>query len=87
MIICCCFAGAALPSALPTGASAVNGGTAEQEQAGSKVALEDLFKDVWMAEEEEEEPEDESASSINHVPDTEVTLCPGAPCCIHVYKC
>ena len=65
----CCFADAAAPSVLPTGASASNGGTAEQEQAGAKVALEDLFKDVWMAEEEEEQA-DEAASSVNHVPYT-----------------
>ncbi len=56
-------------SALPNGASAVNGGTQEQEKAGAKVALEDLFKDVWMA---EEEPEPEPASHSNHLPDTEV---------------
>ena len=52
------------------GASAVNGGTTEQEQAGAKVALEDLFKDVWMAEEEEPEPEPDSG--VNYVPNAEV---------------
>ena len=62
-----------MPSALPNGASAFNGGGQEQEQAGAKVALEDLFKDVWMAE-GEEEPEPGAASSVNHVPDTELIL-------------
>lgn len=57
-------------SALPNGASAVNGGTKEQEMAGAQVALEDLFKDVWMAEDEEAEPE--AATQSSHVPDTEV---------------
>ncbi len=66
-------AGEAAPfSALPNGASAVSGHTEEQEKAGAKVALEDLFKDVWMA--EEEEPEPQAATSDGHVPDTEVNF-------------
>lgn len=60
------------PSALPNGASAVGGGTEEEEKAGAKLALEDLFKDVWMAEEEESEVD--AASPSKHVPDTEVLL-------------
>lgn len=63
--------GSAAMSALPNGASAVNGGTQEQEKAGAQVALEDLFKDVWMAEDEEAEPE--VATQSSHVPDTEVS--------------
>ena len=65
--------GSAAVSALPNDASAVNGGTQEQERAGARVALEDLFKDVWMAEDEEAEPE--ATTQSNHVPDTEVCLC------------
>ena len=62
--------GTAAASDLPNGASAANSSTKEQEQAGAKMSLEDLFKDVWMA--EEEEPEPEAADKTNHVPDTEV---------------
>lgn len=64
----------AAPSALPNGTSAVNGGTEEEEKAGAKIALEDLFKDVWMAEEEEEEAEADPATPSHHVPHTEVLL-------------
>ena len=65
------FAGAAgRTSALPNGASAVNGDTEETEKVIAKIALEDLFKDVWMA--EDEEAETGAASPANHVPDTEV---------------
>ena len=60
-----------MPSALPNGASVVGGGTEDEEKAGAKLALEDLFKDVWMAE-EEEESEVYAASPSKHVPDTEV---------------
>ena len=64
-----------MPSALPNGASAVNNGTEEEEKAGAKMALEDLFKDVWMAEqEEEEEAEPDAATPSKHVPDTQVSL-------------
>ena len=62
------------PSALPNGASAVNGRAEEEERAGAKMALEDLFKDVWMAEEEEEEARPDAPSPNKHVPDTEVLL-------------
>ncbi len=66
-------AGEAAPfSALPNGASAVSGHTEEQEKTGAKVALEDLFKDVWMA--EEEEPEPQAATPDDHVPDAEVSI-------------
>ncbi len=66
-------AGEAAPfSALPNGASAVSGHTEEQERTGAKVALEDLFKDVWMA--EEEEPEPQAATPDDHVPDAEVSI-------------
>ena len=59
-------------SALPNGASAVSGHTEEQERTGAKVALEDLFKDVWMA--EQEEPEPPVATPDDHVPDAEVSI-------------
>lgn len=59
---------------MPNGASAVNGRAEEEEKAGAKMALEDLFKDVWMAEEEEEEAGPDAASPSKHVPDTEVLL-------------
>ena len=63
----------AAPSTLPNSASAVNGGTEEEGRAGAKIALEDLFKDVWMAEEEEAEPD--AATPSRHVPHTEVCCC------------
>lgn len=66
-------AGEAAPfSAFPNGASAVSGLTEEKEKTGAKVALEDLFKDVWMA--EEEEPERQVATPDDHVPDTTVSI-------------
>ena len=67
----------AAPSALPNGASAVDG-TEEEEKAGAKIALEDLFKDVWMAEEEEAEPD--AATPSRHVPHTEVLLLLNSRC-------
>ncbi|KAL0030068.1 hypothetical protein WJX79_004816 [Trebouxia sp. C0005] len=64
-------AGEAAPfSALPNGASAVSGLTEEQEKTDANVALEDLFRNVWMA--EEEEPEPQAATPEKHVPDTEI---------------
>ncbi|KAL3159262.1 hypothetical protein ABBQ32_011226 [Trebouxia sp. C0010 RCD-2024] len=61
----------AMPSPLPNGASAGNGGTQEEEKTGAKIALEDLFKDVWMAEEEAEAEHDTAALS-HHEPHTEI---------------
>ena len=63
----------ATPSPLPNGVSAANGRTKEEEKAGAKISLEDLFKDVWMAE-EEEEAEHDSAAPSHHEPHTEVLL-------------
>lgn len=75
-----------MPSALPNGASAVSGGTEEEEKAGAKLALEDLFKDVWMA--EEEEPEPHVTSPSHHVPNTEVLLfCHNSTCKIGSNAC
>lgn len=72
----------AVPSALPNGASAVNGRADEEEKAGAKMALEDLFKDVWMAEEEEDDARPDAASGSKHVPDTEVLLTEHCTCLV-----
>ena len=48
------------------------------------MALEDLCKGVWR--EEEEEQGAESAISVNHVPDTEVTSC-FAICVVKTLSC
>ena len=74
-----------MPSALPNGASAVNGRTEEEEKAGAKMALQDLFKDVWMAEDEEEEARPDAASPSKHVPDTEVLLTLHFRCRVSMY--
>ena len=59
---------------LPAGASAPLGADASagQEQVTAKIALEDLFKDVWMA--DEEEVEAEASQSLQHPPDREVNI-------------
>ena len=75
----------AAPSALPNGASAVNGRAEEEEKAGAKMALEDLFKDVWMAEEEEEGAGPDAACPSKHVPDTEVLLTSHFRPCVSIY--
>ena len=59
---------------MPNGASAPLGVDAsdQQEQHTAKVALEDLFKDVWLAEEEEEGPEPtQPAQPAQHPQDKE----------------
>lgn len=73
-----------MPSALPNGASAVNGRAEEEGKAGAKMALQDLFKDVWMAEEEEEARPD-AARPSKHVPDTEVLLTVQCRCHVSMY--
>lgn len=62
---------------LPNGASApLSVDTSDQrEQSTAKVALEDLFKDVWLAEEEEEDLQPaQQAQQAQHPQDKEVTL-------------
>ena len=64
---------------LPNGASV--DAPDQQEKNTAKVALEDLFKDVWLAEEEEEDVElAQHAQHAQHPPDTEVSRSGGVIC-------